>query len=160
MKKLVLTGIGFFLALGLTFAQAQQTQSPEDNAKQVVTVLTQQLTLTEEQQPTVYNATLEYAKAEQALLADNTASKEAKAEQIAKLQAQTDAKIIEVLTDEQKPLFEKIVAERAPVTIPESAPAEVPATEPSTTEPVEPAQPVEQTQPTEQPTEQPAQPVQ
>ncbi|QQT27581.1 hypothetical protein [Sphingobacterium spiritivorum] len=157
MKKLILTGIGFFLALGLTFAQAQQPQSPEDNAKQVVTVLTQQLTLTEEQQPTVYNATLEYAKAEQALLADNTASKEAKAEQITKLQAQTDAKIIEVLTDEQKPLFEKIVAERAPVTIPESAPAEVPATEPSTTEP---AQPVEQTQPTEQPTEQPAQPVQ
>ena len=102
----------------------------------------------------------ELLKAEQALLADNTASKEAKAEQIAKLQAQTDAKIIEVLTDEQKPLFEKIVAERAPVTIPESAPAEVPATEPSTTEPVEPAQPVEQTQPTEQPTEQPAQPVQ
>ncbi|KAF5276161.1 hypothetical protein FQR65_LT16432 [Abscondita terminalis] len=90
-----------------------------------------------EQQPTVYNSTLEYAKAEQALLADNTASKEAKAEQIAKLQAQTDAKIVDVLTDEQKPLFEKIVAERAPVTIPESAPVEVPATEPSTTEPVQ-----------------------
>ncbi len=143
MKKLVLTGIGFFLALGLTFAQTQQAQSPEDNAKQVVTVLTQQLTLTEEQQPTVYNATLEYAKAEQALFADASVSKEVKAEQVAKLQAQTDAKIVEVLTDEQKPLFEKIVKERAPKEIPEVAPVE----EQTPTTPIEPVQPVEQTEP-------------
>ena len=61
MKKLFLTGIGFFLALSLTFAQQV---TPEETATQVTTELTQKLSMTDEQKTAAYTITLDQAKAE------------------------------------------------------------------------------------------------
>jgi protein CpxP len=122
MKKLFLTGIGFFLALTLTFAQQV---TPEEHATQVTTELTQKLSLTDEQKTAAYTITLDQAKAESALLGDTTATKEVLVEQINKLQAEADVKVDALLTEDQKELFKKVVAERPAKVIPEVVPQPV-----------------------------------
>lgn len=122
MKKLFLTGIGFFLALSLTFAQQV---TPEEHATQVTTELTQKLSLTDEQKAAAYTITLDQAKAESALLGDTTATKEVLVEQINKLQAEADVKVNALLTEDQKELFKKVVEERPAKVIPEVAPQPV-----------------------------------
>jgi hypothetical protein len=122
MKKLFLTGIGFFLALSLTFAQLA---SPEETATQVTTELTQKLSLTDEQKTATYSITLDQAKAELALLSDTTTTKEVLAEQFNKLQAEADVKVNELLTEDRKELFKKVVAERPAKVIPEVTPQPV-----------------------------------
>lgn len=122
MKKLFLTGIGFFLALSLTFAQQV---TPEEHATQVTTELTQKLSLTDEQKTAAYTITLDQAKAESALLGDTTATKEVLVEQINKLQAEADVKVDALLTEDQKELFKKVVEERPAKVIPEVAPQPV-----------------------------------
>lgn len=122
MKKLFLTGIGFFLALSLTFAQQV---TPEEHATQVTTELTQKLSLTDEQKTAAYTVTLDQAKAESALLGDTTATKEVLVEQINKLQAEADVKVNALLTEDQKELFKKVVEERPAKVIPEVAPQPV-----------------------------------
>lgn len=122
MKKLFLTGIGFFLALSLTFAQQV---TPEEHATQVTTELTQKLSLTDEQKTAAYTITLDQAKAESALLGDTTATKEVLVEQINKLQAEADVKVNALLTEDQKELFKKVVEERPAKVIPEVAPQPV-----------------------------------
>jgi len=110
MKKLFLAVSAVLFSLTLTFAQ---DVNPEEKAKQTVTEWTTQLNLTEEQQATVYNIVLEHKKAKFALKADTTQAEEAKATQIEALNADLDKKVSEVLTDDQKPLYAKIVEERA-----------------------------------------------
>lgn len=122
MKKLFLTGIGFFLALSLTFAQQV---TPEEHATQVTTELTQKLSLTDEQKTAAYTITLDQAKAESALLGDTTATKEVLVEQINKLQVEADVKVNALLTEDQKELFKKVVEERPAKVIPEVAPQPV-----------------------------------
>jgi hypothetical protein len=122
MKKLFLTGIGFFLALSLTFAQQA---IPEETATQVTTELTQKLSLTDEQKTAAYTITLEQAKAEAALIQDTTATKEVLIEQFTKLQADADVKVDALLTEDQKELFKKVVAERPAKVIPDVAPKPV-----------------------------------
>ncbi|SRR5690606_17209879 len=109
MKKLFLTGISLLFALTLTFAQEK---TPEDKAKAVVTELTEKLTLTEDQQKSIYEIVLDSKKSKAALKADATLSPEVLSESIDKLKATTDAQIAEKLSDEQKTLYEKIVSER------------------------------------------------
>ncbi|MGO1519984.1 MAG: Spy/CpxP family protein refolding chaperone [Sphingobacterium sp.] len=109
MKKLFLTASAFLLALSLSFAQEA---SPEDKAKQTVTEWTTQLTLTEEQQAQIYDIVLEHKKAKFALKSDTTAA-ESKAQQVDALNADLDQSVNNVLTDEQKPLYAKIVESRA-----------------------------------------------
>lgn len=135
MKKLFLTGVSLLFALTLTFAQSG---NPEDKAREKVTKLTEKLTLTDEQQTSVYDIVLEHAKAKQALKADATQSPEALAEAKNRLQETTDAQIKEKLSDEQKTLYDRIIAERPR----EEAPAPTPVTPP-----VQPEQPMEPQQP-------------
>jgi len=122
MKKLFLTGIGFFLALSLTFAQQI---SPEESATQVTTELTQKLSLTDEQKTAAYTITLEQANGEAAVLANTEVSREVIVEQFNILQAESDVKVNELLTEDQKELFKKVVEERPAKVIPEVAPKPV-----------------------------------
>ncbi|WP_286777322.1 MULTISPECIES: hypothetical protein [Sphingobacterium] len=115
MKKLFLTGIGFFLAMSLTFAQ--QT-TPEENATKVVTELVTKLTLNEEQKTAVSTIVLNQEKAIAAVIQDATAIADAKKESITKIQGESDTKIAQLLTDEQKTAYQKYVTERPPVSIP------------------------------------------
>ncbi|HAL50999.1 MULTISPECIES: hypothetical protein [Sphingobacterium] len=115
MKKLFLTGIGFFLAMSLTFAQ--QT-TPEENATKVVTELVTKLTLNEEQKTAVSTIVLNQEKAIAAVIQDATATADAKKENITKIQGESDTKIAQLLTDEQKTAYQKYVTERPPVSIP------------------------------------------
>ncbi|HAE66352.1 MULTISPECIES: hypothetical protein [Sphingobacterium] len=115
MKKLFLTGIGFFLAMSLTFAQ--QT-TPEENATKVVTELVTKLTLNEEQKTAVSTIVLNQEKAIAAVIQDATATADAKKESITKIQGESDTKIAQLLTDEQKTAYQKYVTERPPVSIP------------------------------------------
>lgn len=139
MKKLFLTGISLLFALTLTFAQ---DANPEDKAREKVTKLTEKLTLTDEQQTSIYDIVLDHAKAKQEIKADASQSPEAAAEAKARLQEATDVQIKEKLTDEQKTAYDRIVAERPKIETP--APA-TPVTAP--VEPTEPAQPMEPQQP-------------
>ncbi|RZF60309.1 hypothetical protein [Sphingobacterium corticibacterium] len=140
MKKLFLTGISLLFALTLTFAQ---DANPEDKAREKVAKLTEKLTLTDEQQTSVYDIVLEHAKAKQALKADASQSPEALAEAKGRLQETTDAQIKEKLSDEQKTQYDRIIAERPQEETP--APATPIVTPP--VEPAEPAQPMEPQQP-------------
>ncbi|MDF2853024.1 MAG: hypothetical protein K0S31_3709 [Sphingobacterium multivorum] len=115
MKKLFLTGIGFFLAMSLTFAQ--QT-TPEENATKVVTELVTKLTLNEEQKTAVSTIVLNQEIAIAAVIQDATATADAKKESITKIQGESDTKIAQLLTDEQKTAYQKYVTERPPVSIP------------------------------------------
>jgi hypothetical protein len=115
MKKLFLTGIGFFLAMSLTFAQ--QT-TPEENATKVMTELVTKLTLSEEQKTAVSTIVLNQEKAIAAVIQDTTATADAKKESITKIQGESDSKIAQLLTDEQKTAYQKYVTERPPVNIP------------------------------------------
>ncbi|MFD1769283.1 hypothetical protein [Sphingobacterium suaedae] len=135
MKKLFLTGISLLFAVTLTFAQS----NPEEATKQEVTELTEKLTLTEDQQKTIFDIVLEGTKAKEAVKADATLSPEVLAESLNKLQATTDAQVAEKLSDEQKPLFEKIISERPKETTP--TPIQTPA------QPVQPQQPGQPMQP-------------
>ncbi|WP_333866720.1 hypothetical protein [Sphingobacterium sp.] len=115
MKKLFLAGIGFFLAMSLTFAQ--QT-TPEENATKVVTELVTKLTLNDDQKTAVSTIVLDEEKAISAIIQDSTATADAKKESIAKVQGASDNKIVQLLTDEQKVAYQKYVTERPPVNIP------------------------------------------
>lgn len=115
MKKLFLAGIGFFLAMSLTFAQ--QT-TPEENATKVVTELVTKLTLNDEQKTAVSTIVLDQEKAIAAIIQDSTATADAKKESIGKIQGASDNKILQLLTDEQKVFYQKYVTERPPVNIP------------------------------------------
>lgn len=109
MKKLILTGLSFLFALTLTFAQEG---TPEEKAKETVETLTEKLTLTEEQRASIYNIVVEHKKAKWTLKSDTTLSADAIKEQAAGLTATADAKIIELLTEEQKPLYGQYIEER------------------------------------------------
>ncbi|MBB1645340.1 hypothetical protein [Sphingobacterium sp. UME9] len=115
MKKLFLAGIGFFLAMGLTIAQ--QT-TPEENATKVVTELVTKLTLNDEQKTAVSTIVLDQEKAIAAVIQDSTTKADVKKENIAKIQGESDTKIAQLLTDEQKVAYQKYVTERPPVNIP------------------------------------------
>ncbi|MGJ1436745.1 MULTISPECIES: hypothetical protein [Sphingobacterium] len=117
MKKLFLAGIGFFLAMGLTFAQQTQT-TPEENATKVVTELVTKLTLNDEQKTAVSTIVLDQEKAIAAVIQDSTTKVDVKKENIAKIQGESDTKIAQLLTDEQKVAYQKYVTERPPVNIP------------------------------------------
>ncbi|MDF2479023.1 MAG: hypothetical protein K0S24_4506 [Sphingobacterium sp.] len=125
MKKLISTGIGFFLALSLTFAQQG---TAEETAAKATTELVQKLNLNDEQKTAVSSILLDQAKAEETVLKDSTATAAAKGEILNKLQAEVDSKVSQLLTEDQKNIYQKLIAERPA----KSAPAR---TEPSKTEP-------------------------
>ncbi|MGJ1382346.1 hypothetical protein [Sphingobacterium siyangense] len=102
MKKLFLAGIGFFLAMGLTFAQQAQT-TPEENATKVVTELVTKLTLNDEQKTAVSTIVLDQEKAIAAVIQDSTTKVDVKKENIAKIQGESDTKIAQLLTDVHRP---------------------------------------------------------
>lgn len=111
MKKLFLAVSAVLFSLTLTFAQEV---NPEEKAKQTVTEWTSQLNLTQEQQTQIYDVVLEAKKAKLAIKADTAQTDEAKkAEQIAAITADLDSKVVGLLTEEQKPLYAKIVEARA-----------------------------------------------
>lgn len=109
MKKLILTGISLLVAVTMSFAQQVK---PEEKAKQETVVLTEKLTLTEEQQQSVYDLVLQGEVSKAALRADETLSPEILIESLTKVQANTDQQVSEKLTDEQKAIYAKIVSER------------------------------------------------
>ncbi|WP_286844820.1 MULTISPECIES: hypothetical protein [Sphingobacterium] len=109
MKKLILTGIGFFLALSLTFAQQG---TPEETAAKATTELVQKLNLNDEQKTAVSTILLDQAKTEQTITKDSSSSAEVKNEALNKLQSEVDTKVSQLLTEDQKALYQKIIAER------------------------------------------------
>jgi len=125
MKKLILAASAVLFSLTLTFAQEV---NPEEKAKQTVTEWTSQLNLTEEQQAEIYNIVLEHKKAKLAVKADTAQAEDAKATQIETLNADLDTKVGAILTEEQKPLYVKIVESRGSKKM--SEPVVTPATPP------------------------------
>lgn len=115
MKKLILTGIGFCLALSLTFAQQM---TPEENAAKATTELVQKLNLNDEQKTAVSSILLDQAKAEETISKDSTSSMEAKSENLNKLQKEVDTKISQLLTEDQKTIYQKVIAERPAKAVP------------------------------------------
>lgn len=121
MKKLISTRIGFFLALSLTFAQQG---TAEETAAKATIELVQKLNLNDEQKTAVSSILLDQAKAEETVLKDSTSTAAAKGEILNKLQAEVDSKVSQLLTEDQKNIYQKLIAERPA----KSAPAH---TEPS-----------------------------
>ncbi|WP_286860368.1 MULTISPECIES: hypothetical protein [Sphingobacterium] len=127
MKKLILTGIGMCLALSLTFAQQV---TPEETAAKATTELVQKLNLNDEQKTAISSILLDQAKAEETILKDSTSTAAAKGETLHKLQTEVDGKVSQLLTEDQKTIYQKVVAERPAKTVP--TPTEPSKTESST----------------------------
>jgi len=115
MKKLILTGIGLCLALSLTFAQQA---TPEETAAKATTELVQNLTLFDEQKTAVSSILLDQEKAEETILKDSTSTVAAKGENLNKLQTEVDSKVSQLLTEDQKTIYQKVIAERPAKAIP------------------------------------------
>ena len=124
MKKLILTGIGLCLALSLTFAQQA---TPEETAAKATTELVQKLNLNDEQKTAVSSILLDQAKAEEMILKDSSSTAAAKGETLNKLQTEVDSKVSQLLTEDQKTIYQKVIAERPAKAVPTP-------TEPSKTE--------------------------
>lgn len=118
MKKLILTGIGFCLTLSLTFAQQV---SPEDAAAKATTELVQKLHLNDEQKTAVSTILLDQVKAEQTIVKDTGSSAQAKSEALNKLQTEVDTKVSQLLTEDQKSLYQKVITERPAKAVPTAA---------------------------------------
>ncbi|MDR3011311.1 MAG: hypothetical protein LBV59_25545 [Sphingobacterium sp.] len=118
MKKLILTGIGLCLALSLTFAQQA---TPEETAAKATTELVQKLNLNDEQKTAVSTILLDQAKAEQSIAKDSGSSTQAKGEALNKLQNEVDTKVNQLLTEDQKSLYQKMIAERPAKSAPTKA---------------------------------------
>ncbi len=109
MKRLILTGLGFLFAITLTFAQEVDA---EQKAKETVATLTEKLTLNDEQQASIYPIILETSKTKLALKADTSLSAEDLQQRISTLKVETQSKVSEQLTDEQKDLYAKYKEEK------------------------------------------------
>ncbi|WP_312340003.1 hypothetical protein [Sphingobacterium sp.] len=118
MKKLILTGVGLCLALSLTFAQQV---TPEETAAKATTELVQKLNLNDEQKTAVSTILLDQAKAEQTIVKDSASSTQAKSEALNKLQNEVDTKVNQLLTEDQKSLYQKMIAERPAKSVPAAA---------------------------------------
>ncbi len=108
MKKLILTGLSFLFAITLAFAQQIDV---EQKTKETVAILTEKLTLSDEQQAAIYPIVLEAKKAKYALKADTSLSAEDLQQQLKTIKGGSNSKIMEQLNDEQKELFKKYIEE-------------------------------------------------
>lgn len=115
MKKLILTGIGLCLALNLTFAQQA---TPEETAAKATTELVQKLNLNDEQKTAVSSILLDQAKAEETILKDSSSTAATKGETLNKLQTEVDSKVSQLLTEDQKTIYQKVIAERPAKAVP------------------------------------------
>jgi len=127
MKKLILTGIGMCLALSLTFAQQV---TPEETAAKATTELVQKLNLNDEQKTAISSILLDQAKAEETILKDSTSTAVAKGENLNKLQTEVDGKVSQLLKEDKKKIYKKVIAERPAKSVP--TPTESSKTESST----------------------------
>lgn len=127
MKKLILTGMGLCLALSLTFAQQV---TPEETAAKATTELVQKLNLNDEQKTAISSILLDQAKAEETILKDSTSTTAAKGEPLNKLQTEVDGKVSQLLTEDQKTIYQKVIAERPAKAVPTRT--EASKTEPGT----------------------------
>ncbi|RKO70510.1 hypothetical protein D7322_16650 [Sphingobacterium puteale] len=127
MKKLILTGMGLCLALSLTFAQQV---TPEETAAKATTELVQKLNLNDEQKTAISSILLDQAKAEETILKDSTSTTAAKGETLNKLQTEVDGKVSQLLTEDQKTIYQKVIAERPAKAVPTRT--EASKTEPGT----------------------------
>lgn len=127
MKKQILTGMGLCLALSLTFAQQV---TPEETAAKATTELVQKLNLNDEQKTAISSILLDQAKAEETILKDSTSTTAAKVEILNKLQTEVDGKVSQLLTEDQKTIYQKVIAERPAKAVPTRT--EASKTEPGT----------------------------
>ncbi|WP_282638146.1 hypothetical protein [Sphingobacterium thalpophilum] len=117
MKKIILTGIGLCLSLALAFAQQR---TPEETAAKATTELVQKLNLNDEQKTAVSTILLDQAKTEDTILKDNSATSEAKSEALSKLQTEVDTKVNQLLTEDQKNIYQKVISERPVKAVPKT----------------------------------------
>ncbi|WP_316840273.1 hypothetical protein [Pedobacter gandavensis] len=114
MKKLLMI-CGLLFSV-ITFAQAQdggrQKMTPEERVQRSVAGLSKKLNLNEDQKTKAAAIFLDQMNAmEKARAAGNT-DKEARRAEMMKLSEETDAKIAEILTADQKKTYETYKAER------------------------------------------------
>lgn len=102
MKKIILTGVGLLFAATMTFAQQSDA---ETKTKEKVAVLTEKLTLNEEQQAAIYPIIFEKHQAKLALKADTTLSQDEIKQRMEQKGADAHTKILDLLTDEQKAIY-------------------------------------------------------
>lgn len=108
MKKLILTGVGLFFAMTLAFAQETEA---EQKSKEKVATLNEKLTLNEEQQAAIYPIVLSKHQTKLAVKADTTLSQDDAKQQIDKITAETNTKILDLLNEDQKEMYHKHLEE-------------------------------------------------
>lgn len=108
MKKMILTGMAFLFAITMTFAQETDA---EQKTKEKVAKLTEKLTLDDEQQAAIYPIVFEKNQVKLSLKADTSLSQDDVKQQIEKKASEANAKILALLSDEQKELYHKHLEE-------------------------------------------------
>lgn len=105
MKKAILMGISLLFMLGITIGQEKDT---EQKLQEKVTMLTEKLQLNEEQQASIHTILKEAHQAKTSLKADQSLSEDIRNEQIRAIQTSAQNKILEVLTEDQKVIFQEL----------------------------------------------------
>lgn len=108
MKTIVLTLAIAFIGLTSTFAQntGKQKMTPEQRAEKSTAKLEKELTLTTDQKQKIYAVELDKYKQTEAWHKQSSADRKAKKDQYIASKTETDAKIDQVLTPDQKKKLE------------------------------------------------------
>lgn len=108
MKTIVLTLAIAFIGLTSTFAQStgKQKMTPEQRAEKSTAKLEKELTLTTDQKQKIYAVELDKYKQTEAWHKQSSADRKAKKDQHIASKTETDAKIDQVLTPDQKKKLE------------------------------------------------------
>lgn len=110
MKRIVLTLAIAFIGLTATFAQStgKQKMTPEQRAEKSTAKLEKELTLTADQKQKIYAVELDKYKQTEAWHKQTSADRKAKKDQHMASKKETDAKIDQVLTPDQKKKLEDL----------------------------------------------------
>lgn len=106
MKKAVLMGISILFMFGIAFGQEK---SAEQKVQDKVTMLSEKLQLNEEQQTSVRTILIDTHQAKVALKADESLSEESRNGQIKALHQSAQTKILEVLNEDQKVIYQEMI---------------------------------------------------
>ena len=110
MKNLVVIVLALIATTGSLFAQEQ---TAEENASKTLEMWTKVLTLDDTQQSSSHALLIDFNKSAEVVQTDESLSEEEKGEKIESLTAELDGKVIEVLTEDQKVIYqEQIVGKR------------------------------------------------
>lgn len=108
MKKLILGAVALLFAVQVSFAQSEAEAKAQEKTRE----WTEKLALTAEQQGAVSSILVDHINAKKAIKDDASLDEATKTTRKAELEANLDARVHEVLSDEQKVQYTQYINEK------------------------------------------------